>query len=349
MISGGTPPIEYKINYFPDIDFEKDYIVIIGASNSMMNNGWAYHFSEIFGKNRVVNLSLGATCSSYIAFVFLMYRDILEGAKYIIIEPFVNDVSFFGNKEISTEVLATCMSYYYFSGFGDKIIVLLLPTKKRIYNIDLNVVYNAHIRMASKSNVKILDCHPFFSNLTEEGVDQAFTDPAHLNSDYSFAIANWVASYISKNLLIKSLSDIKYNSPSELFYFGLNDLEPSVFKSSSLFSCKLMDLAGQIFVDIPHDFNLLGILHWSDYDENLFKIKSCGYVQQGFLRSKYLKLTSLSFNICGPFSIINESDHSFGVGGFLLSKNTINDFIYDKKSDYENNMISNRIHKVLLE
>ncbi|WP_162989541.1 SGNH/GDSL hydrolase family protein [Comamonas sp. lk] len=351
MTFGGMSPIEYKINSLADVNSQEEYIVIIGASNSLMKNGWAFHFSRIFSGNRIINLSLGATCSSYIAFVFLMFRDILDGAKYVIVEPFVNDVSFFGNGDISIQTLSTCMDYYYGSGIGlsDKTIILLLPTRKRIFDIEFNPVYRAHVQMARRSNAKLLDCHPFFSTLSEDNLDKAFDDPAHLNSDYAFEIANWVVSYINNQPSYRISSDFEFSRKSDIFYIDVSDSESSIFRSNSLFASKLMKLEKKTFIDISPDLSLLGILHWSEFHENCFRISSCGNVQQGSLKSKYLKLTSFPFNIRGPFVFGNESEHPVGLGGFLLSNNTLSDFCCNEEYLDDDKKHFDRFHKVLLE
>ncbi|MCH7372355.1 hypothetical protein [Aeromonas sp. MR16] len=326
--------IEHKINNLNARTCNDEYIVIIGASNSLMSQGWAYFFTKKIALYQVINLSLGATSSSYIALIFLIHRKLLDNAKYIIVEPFVNDVSFVGNKELTKAALLTCIDYYYNfdATISKKLIVLLLPTQKRIHGIFSNDIYKAHLYYAAQSNVTILDCHPYFESLDDIQIKSAFKDPAHLNCKFSELISNWIIKFIENWNDEDRTSNLKCKSKSRMFYVPPPSSTIRIRKSTSLFSCDIVELKDKLVVEVPFDHSLIGILHWSDMNENLFKISSCGQLAHGLLRSKYLKLTSLPFDVNGSFIIENESDHVYGIAGFLFSDNIITlDKDFDKK------------------
>ena len=314
--------IEYGLN---TDDYTDDYIVIVGASNSLMSQGWAYYFTKKLNSYKVINLSLGATSSSYIALVFLTHRKLLENAKYIIIEPFVNDVSFVGNKDFTRTAFITCIDYYYNldATISKKILVLLLPTQKRIHGYYDNEVYKAHLYYASQAGATILDCHPYFASLDTGQIDAAFKDPAHLGCNFAELISDWVVNLIQGNANHNEFIHFGHQSKSRMFYVNAPTADNKVRKSTSLFSCNLVELKDKLVVEVPYDHSLIGILHWSNMNENFFKLSACGQVSYGQLKSKYLKLTSLPFNVNGSFIMENESEHTFGLAGFLFSDNII--------------------------
>jgi hypothetical protein len=327
MIFGSINPIDYRSSRV-DVSGERGYVVIIGSSNGLTKWGWVSHFVKFWTGN-VINLCLGATNSTYIAFVIAANRDLIIGAKFIILEPFVNDVSHVGNKELTVEAFRACIDVIY---NGDprivaKTFVLLLPRLNRISNIESNFVYQVHLSHAITSGTTVLDCHPYFQSLPEAEVQRLFTDPGHQDDRTSERIARWLTDFfctqpISGGELVACdvIGETEFDS--RVAYVPVIAGKNRKTQESSLFCCEVFG-GDEFFVECSFDSMLLGILHWSGDNENPIRISSCGAVNFASLRSPYLKLSSFSFVPRGSFLLQKESDHHLGVAGFLFYRGNV--------------------------
>jgi hypothetical protein len=296
--------INYKINdAYNDFSGLNPYVVIIGASNSLMKDGWGYFFKKEFSENYdVINLSLGATSSVYISYVVSQNKKLLSNAKFVIFEPFVNDVSFY-KVSLSHTVLELALSYYYsfMSTVNSNFIVLLLPTKKRINNISANNVYKMHLFFSKFYGAFVVDCHPFFYK-NGHLLDHAFKDDAHLSPEFSFIAAKNVAEVINSDFFRSRSRVVNADYEDNIKVLSVSTTNDLELRNSSYFSVSV-STKSCINIKMSRDYILGGILHWFNMQNNFIDIFGSGFYQKVNLRSVFLKMSSFPFLCTGPVKI----------------------------------------------
>lgn len=292
-------------------------VLVIGASNSIIKGGWYEQFKkdydDIFD---ILNISLGACTSVYIAYQMNRNMNLFLEADVVILEPFVNDVSHLPNKQVSKSNLFAAIDYIYqFCAYIEKLtIALILPTEKRLSNYKGNMVYKKHMENISKHNIFSLDFHPQFS-LANVDTSKYFLDPAHIDLQFAQHLGTKLGELINSAVLEKPLvsekPDIRYV---EIFPKSRRVQK----KESSKFSANLRTITDSYHVEAREGMVLCGILHWNEVNNLSIFVKANDEVFRWDFSSKFLKLSSPPLDVTGSFSLSSDEIENFKVYSFIF-------------------------------
>lgn len=333
---------------------EKNNILVIGTSNSIIRGGWFESFNnKLSSQFNIINLSLGSCTSLYLAYQVVTNSELFLNSDIIIIEPIVNDISHLPNKQITQETLFQAIDFLYtfIGSLNKKSFTLLLPTQKRTAQFYNNIVYQKHISSARSNSIIPIDLHPLFESQLCN-LERLFLDPGHINLDLAFHLGETIGDVIKFNNLEKN--DLSFKISDVNNTYKIIELKKNSHKKNSQFEAELLKLDDSIFIDIPDGYQLCGIMHWNDHNlTNIETITSGSNNSESIeLKSKYLKLTTPRKLISSSFTIKPNQDGIY-IHSLMLEKfkgNSYEKFHKPKKTNFEkliNTYISNTFYKFL--
>jgi len=275
---------------------DRKKVAIFGTSNSLMKFGWVDGLKSHLGKEwEIFNFSLGACSSIFIAYQIQENLDILKKFDLIIIEPIVNDISFYANKQVSFDLIRHAVESlcHDLRDVGIPVLYLLFPAQKRVAGIATDRVYNLHKNLAFGSGFCVIDLFSAIKNY-EPVFEDLFLDPGHIDIRLAYYIGRMIA---INHAAFFDINDKVISSKPQKYYFqyvtvkqlGCDFIEE---KSTELFSAEVGSRYLGWNYDIPKGFELAGISHWNDRDDCKVDLKSTSGSESLDLKGRYAKVTS---------------------------------------------------------
>ena len=316
-------------------------VIVIGASNSLITNGWFFSFLRQVSDYEVINLSLGACTTLYINYQLSTNYNLIKSADLILVEPIVNDISYLPNGMISESILFSAIDNMYssFSNLSIPIVTLLIPTERRTASYFDNPVYKKHINGINKANSYVIDLHPLFFSAKDK-LSSLFLNPGHIDLNLSNHLGKVVRDLIEK-ILFKKYVSVRHGEEIlpkyeiiEANELGLSDNED---KENNMFGAKLSSIERSLLLEIPEHKALAGIMHWNNINDGsvLVKNKSGELLTEFKLKGKYLKLSSPSVNLTGELLLEpSNKAQKLLIESVMLENKDVNVTFQDKSDFY---------------
>lgn len=249
--------------------FPREYVVLMGGSNSVKKTGLRYGLSQ---EVELYSLALGATSSLQNLHEVIRNRDRIKQALCVVSESNINDFHNVITMNLDIDYMTDIINSYYYelSKVNRNAVCVIIPINKYIFDRKRYDVFNRicdeHVRNAKNYNFPLVNLRLATSKIKPEDYKLFFPDPLHPDDSFMSHLGRNIGSYIHKNrfeLSVNRLYSLTENTDYSLLRAEDFGPESMTAKSNSIFSENILTLNGKIKIPSKYEgLKILGVHTW---------------------------------------------------------------------------------------